>query len=274
MGILKERDMKFQIDDGFLEYDRTGQGVPLLFIHGYPLSNKIWDRQKRELSGSAQVISLDLRGHGESYPFIGPYPMELLAEDCFRLLTEIDIKQPVVVCGLSMGGYVAFALYRTHPQLFRGLILISTRAGADSPEGKNNRDAGIRNVTEHGVAFIADGMQTKLVSPSTITSKPELVHSIRSVMLETSVNGIVGALQGMRDRIDSTPFLSQISCPTLIIHGADDQLIPVSEAEAMKAQIPDSRLVVIPGAGHLANMEQPDKFNQAVEDFIDSIPQD
>jgi 3-oxoadipate enol-lactonase len=197
--------------------------------------------------------------------------MELMAEDCYHLINDIGIKPPIIVCGLSMGGYVTFALYRLYPQLFGGLILTSTRAAPDSAEGKTNREAGIKNVLEHGVPYIVDGMFTKLVSPKTIKNKPDLVSSIREIMLETSVNGVVGALQGMRDRIDSTPLLPHITCPTLIIHGEDDQLIPVKEAEVMEQSIPNSQLIILPEAGHLANMEQPDKFNQALVAFLDTL---
>ncbi len=263
--------MKFKINNGYLAYDQLGTGIPLLFIHGYPLSRKIWLPQISKLSDIASIISIDLRGHGESYPFDGPYSMDLLAEDCKRLLDGIKITSPIVVCGLSMGGYVMMALYRNYPQIFKGMILTSTRAGADSAEGKANRDKSIQNVRDHGVASIADGMLPKLLSPLTLTSNPGLIDTIRNIMLETSINGVIGALQGMRDRPDSTSLLSQIKCPVLVIHGADDQLIPVHEAELMSQQISNSRLVVISKTGHLLNMEQPDQFNLAVRDFIKSL---
>jgi pimeloyl-ACP methyl ester carboxylesterase len=220
----------------------------------------------------ASIISVDMRGHGESYPFDGTYRMDLLAEDCRRLLVDLHVNAPVVVCGLSMGGYVTLALYRIYPELFKGMILTSTRSGSDSPEGKANRDAGVKNVQVHGVAYIVDNMLPKLVSPVTFASNKPLVNTIDDIMLETSVNGVVGALQGMRDRPDSTPLLSQVQCPVLIIHGADDQLIPVSEAQLMHQQLPGSRLVVIPEAGHLPNLEQSKLFNQAVREFLSSLP--
>ncbi len=265
--------MKYTQDTGFLVYDRLGTGIPLLFIHGYPLSRKIWLPQLAVLSKFSSVISLDLRGHGESYPFDGPYSMDLLAEDCKRVLDDLHINTSIIVCGLSMGGYVTMALYRKHPEIFAGMILTSTRSGPDSPEGKTNRDIAVKNVHEHGVAYAVDGMLSKLVSPLTLATKPDLMNTIHNIMLETSVNGVVGALQGMRDRPDSTPLLSQIKCPVLIIHGADDQLIPVHEADIMCHQIAKSRLVVLPEAGHLINMEQPDKYNQAIRDFIQSLGQ-
>lgn len=265
--------MKYQLENGYLAYERIGSGIPLLFIHGYPLSRKIWNPQMDALSDIASIIAVDLRGHGESYPFEGEYRMDLLAEDCHRLLSDLQIKLPIVVCGLSMGGYTTLALFRKYPDLFKGIILTSTRPGPDSPEGKANRDAGIKNVREHGVAFIVDNTLPKLVSPVTFASNQPLVNTIHDIMMETSANGVVGALQGMRDRPDSTPLLSQVECPSLIIHGADDQQIPVAEAETMHQHLPGSRLVIIPEAGHLPNMEQPDVFNQAVREFLIALPQ-
>ncbi len=263
--------MKFPLGKGYLVYEQAGKGVPLLFIHGYPLSRKIWQSQVTGLSDIAQIITVDLRGHGASYPFEPPYTMDMLAEDCQQLLDASGIKPPLVVCGLSMGGYVTMALYRAYPQLFAGMILTSTRAGADSPEGKANREVAVKNVREHGVAFIADGMLPKTVSPLTLASRPQLVSAIRDIMLETSVNGVIGALQGMRDRPDSTSLLAATSCPVLIVHGADDQIIPLKEAQAMQSQIPSSNLIAIPQAGHLVNMEQPEKFNQAVREFLQAL---
>jgi 3-oxoadipate enol-lactonase len=263
--------MKYSLDNGFLAYDMIGKGIPLLFIHGYPLSRRIWDPQMQGLSETASMILVDLRGHGESYPFDGPYSMELLADDCKRLLDDLSIKYPILVCGLSMGGYVTLALFRKYPHIFKGMILTSTRSGPDSYEGKANRDIAMHNVHDYGVASIANSMLPKLLSPVTHTSKPNLVNSIQDIMLETSVNGVLGTLQGMRDRPDSTLLLPQIKCPSLIIHGADDQLIPLHEAELMNQRLSNSRLVVIPKAGHLPNMEQPDVYNQAIRDFIRSL---
>jgi 3-oxoadipate enol-lactonase len=266
--------MKYLIDNGYLAYERTGSGIPLLFIHGYPLSRKIWNPQMDGLSDIASIISVDLRGHGESYPFDGIYRMDLLGEDCHKLLADLHINSPVIVCGLSMGGYVTLALFRKFPELFRGMILTSTRSAPDSPEGKVGRDAAVKNVREHGVGIIVDNMLPKLVSPVTFATNKSLVNTIDDIMHETSVNGVVGALQGMRDRPDSTPLLSQVHCPTLIVHGADDQLIPVTEADTMHQRLADSHLVIIPDAGHLPNLEQPELFNQALREFLLSLPQD
>jgi 3-oxoadipate enol-lactonase len=265
--------MKYFIDNGFLVYERKGHGVPLLFIHGFPLSRKIWYPQQEALTDIADVISVDLRGHGESYPFDGPYPMELLADDCKRILESENISERLIVCGLSMGGYVALALYRKYPQIFKALILTSTRAGADSDQGRANRDKTIKQVIAYkDVGNIVDNMIPRLLSGSSLSNNPKLVHALRQIMLETSPNGVIGASLGMRDRPDSTPLLPQIHFPVLIIHGEDDQLIPLQEAEKMNSQIIKSDLEIVPSAGHLPNMEQPDRYNQIVRKFIGMLP--
>lgn len=263
--------MKMQLENGFVSYDLVGNGIPILFIHGYPLSNKIWEPQQIGLSKHATVITPDLRGHGESHPFDPPYTMDQLAEDCKHLLDDLSIKTPVIVNGLSMGGYIAFALYRKYPQIFKGMILTSTRAGEDNDEGKANRNASIENAQEKGVKAIVDGMLPKMLSPKTYSNNSRLVDSIHNVMSNTSLLGIVGALEGMRDRPDSTQLLSSIQQPVLIIHGEDDQLIPIKEAELMQKMIPNASLVRVADAGHLPNLEQPEIYNLAVIDFINSI---
>jgi pimeloyl-ACP methyl ester carboxylesterase len=260
--------MKLNIDNGFIKYDVIGGGIPLLFIHGYPLSRKIWLPQLTGLSDEAKMISIDLRGHGESFPFEGTYSMDLLADDCKRLLHEIGIESPILVCGLSMGGYVTMALYRKYPGIFKGMILTSTKPGPDSAEGKANRDIAIKDAYEQGANYIANNMLQKIVSPITFSTQADLLKNIYTIMAGTSINGIIGALQGMKERPDSTTILSQVKCPVLIIHGEDDRLIPVKDAELMHQHIPNSQFVVIPQAGHLPNLEQPDGFNQVIRDFI------
>ena len=263
--------MKFYIENGFLEYEITGNGVPILFIHGFPLSRKIWSPQIKDLSNIATIISVDLRGHGDLFPFTGPYTMDLLADDCKKLLEYLDIFSPIVICGLSMGGYVIMAMYRKYPDFFRGMILTSTRPEPDSPEGKKNRDVSIRNAQANGIRIIADDMLPKLLSPYTLANNPNLSKRIHKIMMNTSDQGLVGSLQGIRDRPDSVPLLHQIKCPVLIVHGTDDKIIPMKDAEIMEKMIPNSHLVKINNAGHLPNLEQPDKYNLAVREFLNAL---
>ncbi|MBK8987767.1 MAG: alpha/beta fold hydrolase [Chloroflexi bacterium] len=261
-------------DDFGMAYIDSCDQITLLCIHGYPLSSAMWEPQVEDLTGIARVIAPDLRGHGRSEAAPGPYSVGMLAEDCAGLLDYLGIENPVVVCGLSMGGYVAFEFFRRYPERVAGLILVSTKATADTPEGKAGRDAAVEKATKEGVTAVAAAMLPKLLAPQTYTEDDEVVEFVQEMMEGTSLEGMIGALQAMKERPDSTPTLAQIDVPTLIIHGADDQLIPVAEAEAMAAAIDGAQLVVIPDAGHLPNLEQIDAFSDAVIDFIDSLMDD
>jgi pimeloyl-ACP methyl ester carboxylesterase len=263
--------MKVRMPDFTMAYEDLGSGRPVLFIHGYPLNRRMWGPQVSRLSSGARVLAPDLRGHGESEPAPGPYPMETLANDCYQLLEAVGERQPAVICGLSMGGYVTLAFYRLYPERVAGLILAATRAGADSAEGKANREKAAAQAQEHGVQAIVEAMLPKMLAPKTYETNPELVARVRGIMEMTSVEGVVGALLGMRDRPDSTPSLAGITVPTLILHGSDDQIIPFKEAEAMQAAIPNAKLRLLPDAGHLLNLEQPERFNQAVENYLASL---
>ncbi len=263
--------MRVKLQDTSLFVEDLGSGVPLLLIHGFPLNREMWRPQIETLSTTARVIAVDLRGHGQSPPTVGPYSMDLLADDCAGVLEALKVDQQVVVCGLSMGGYVSFAFFRRHSEKVAGLILASTRAGADSVEAKINRDKAALLTEKNGTQSVIDSMLPIIMSPQTYREKPELVSQIVGIMEKTSSSGMVSALKGMKSRPDSTPTLRQIKVPTLIIHGADDQIIPLSEPEAMRTAILDSQLEIIPAAGHLPNLEQAQLFNRAVESFLSAL---
>lgn len=263
--------MRALLPDLTLAYEATGSGRPLLLLHGYPLSRRIWQPQFDGLLDAAWMVAPDLRGHGETEASQGASTMDLLAGDAAALLDELGITQPVVVGGLSMGGYVALAFWRQFPERVAGLILAATRAGADGAEARANRDKAIATAREQGAEAIADLMLPKMLAPGTYAANPGLVSHVREIMLGTSVTGITSALQGLRDRPDSTPLLAEIDRPVLVIHGQDDQLIPPSEAEAMHSRLQNSRLELVPGAGHLVNMEQSASFNAAVRIFLQSL---
>lgn len=261
--------MQSLINNFEMAYEVRGEGPPLLLIHGFPLNKDMWQPQIADLQEVATVIAPDLRGHGASEAVPGEYAMDLLAQDCHALLESLEIAEPAVVCGLSMGGYIALAYYRRYPERVAGLVLAATRAGPDSPEAKANRDKMAARAGEAGAGAIAEDMLPKMLAPETYTDNPELVARVRQIMEATSVPGIQGALMGMKARPDSTPLLSEIAVPALILHGADDQLILVAEAHAMQAAIPNSSLEILPGAGHLLNLEQPEFFTQAVRGFLE-----
>lgn len=263
--------MQTRINDFTMTYEVAGQGLPLLLVHGFPLNKTLWEPQIKDLAVSVRVIVPDLRGHGASDPVPGEYSMDLLADDCFALLEDLGEEDPVVVCGLSMGGYIAFSFYRRYPQRVAGLILAATRAKADSPEARDSRDKMAAKVDEQGAGAIAEDLLPKMLSPHTLATNPELVERVKHMMANTSARGIKGALMGMKSRPDSTPTLIQIDVPTLIVHGEDDQIIPRQEAQDMHAAIQDAQMRLLPQAGHLLNLEQPDLFNQAIREFLQAI---
>jgi 3-oxoadipate enol-lactonase len=258
-------------DDFSMSYIDSCDQLTLLCIHGFPLSSAMWEPQVEDLAHYARIIAPDLRGHGRSDVTLPPYSVGQLADDCLDLLDFLGVFRPVVLCGLSMGGYVAFEFFRRHPERVAGIILAATKAKADTEEGKAGRDAMIEKAKTEGVTAVAAAMLPKLLAPGNYDDDPELVEFVQEMMEETSLDGVIGALQAMKERPDSMGTLAAIDVPTLIIHGAEDRLIPLAEAQAMKAACRSAELVVIPDAGHLPNLEQIDDFNDAVIDFLESL---
>jgi len=251
-----------------LHYVQAGQGVPLLMVHGYPFDHTLWQPQLDGLSDIAQIIAPDLRGFGRSDAPEGAYTMDAQAEDLAALLDVLRIER-TVVCGLSMGGYIALAFWKKYALRVRGLILVDTRAGADAPAARQARLDMVEQVKQHGSRPAADAMLPRLLAESTHRSRVDLVEFAHAMMLRQSPAGIIGAQLGMAERPDSTTTLSTITAPTLAVFGAEDVITPAgTEGRLLAEAIPNARLVVLPNAGHLSNLEQPEAFNAAVREFL------
>ena len=251
-----------------LHYVQAGQGIPLLFVHGFPLDHTLWQPQLESLSDIAQVIAPDLRGFGQSDAPEGVYTMEAQADDLAALLDILHIER-AVVCGLSMGGYIALAFWRRYASRVLGLLLVDTRAGADAPAARQARLDTAERVKQEGTAFVVEDMLPRLLAEVTRQSRPDVVEFARAMMLRQSPAGVVGALLGMAERPDSTPMLPTISVPTLAVFGAEDVITPAeTEGRSLAAAIPGAKLVVTPNAGHLSNLEQPEAFNATVHEFL------
>jgi YbgC/YbaW family acyl-CoA thioester hydrolase len=250
-----------------LAVEREGEGPAILFVHGYPLDRTIWAHQLAHLDGW-QRIAPDLRGFGLSdAPDLG-YSLPTYADDLAALLDALHVDE-VVLCGLSMGGYVAFEFLRRYRERVRGLVLMDTRADADAPETRRARDQQIALAREHGAGAVAEGMLPRLLAPDTYRHDPSLAERVRAMMTATPVPGLVGALAAMRDRPDSTPMLGALGdLPTLVVAGEHDQLTPPTQAEAMAASIPGARAAVIPGAGHLPPVEAPEVVTHVLAGFL------
>lgn len=256
-----------QIDDNQIAYTDTGIGPPILMVHGYPFNRTLWDEQVEALSSRHRVIAPDLRGFGESDAAPGTATMNLMARDLALLLNHLGIVR-AAVCGLSMGGYVALALYKQLPSRIRALVLADTRAQPDTEDAKQTRFQQAEKALSEGMAGIADGMLPKLLTPETVSKHPEVVKRVRDMMLKTKPEGAAAALRGMAERDDQTELLAKITVPVLILVGAEDAITPVADSEKMHAAISGSHLVVLENAGHVSNIERTEKFNDALLSFL------
>ena len=253
-----------------LAYDVRGQGPALLLLHAFPLGLAMWEPQARAFAASHQVIRFDARGFGGSPPGDGLLTMERIADDAVALLDHVGVSR-AVVCGLSMGGYAAFALVRRYADRLKGLVLADTRAGADSDAARSARAAQADMVRKKGSAAIADAVLAKLVGETTHKQRPELVARLRETIAANPPRGIADALAGLAARGDATPMLREVRVPTLVVCGAEDVITPVAEAEALVRGIVGSRLEVVPAAGHLSSLENPDRFNEVLGKFLQEL---
>jgi pimeloyl-ACP methyl ester carboxylesterase len=252
-----------------IAYDDVGAGLPVAFIHGFPHNRSLWAPQVGALVDRARCIVPDLRGFGESSRH-GPFSIDQFADDVATLLRTLGIER-AVIAGLSMGGYVAFALWRRHRSMVRGLVLADTRAGADSEETREKRRALMEVARTRGSGAVADAQITGMIGKTTREKRPRMIDEVHRMLESAPVEGIVGALEAMMARVDSTGTLSTIDVPTLIVVGSEDVLTPVSEAEILHEGIRGSRLEVIEHAGHVSNLERPASFNHVLSEFLASI---
>ena len=256
-----------RIDDIQMAYTDTGVGRPVVLIHGYPFNRSLWNEQVEALSNSYRVIVPDLRGFGETDASTGTATMNRMAQDMGQLLDHLRISQ-AVIGGLSMGGYVALAFYKQFPSRVRAVVLADTRAQADTEEAKQTRAQQAEKALSEGMAGIADAMLPKLLTPETVSKRPEVVKRVRDMMLKTKPEGAAAALLGMAEREDQTELLSRVTSPTLILVGAEDAITPVADSEKMRDCIAGSRLVVLENAGHVSNLERTEQFNEALLKFL------
>lgn len=250
-------------------YDDVGSGIPVAFVHGFPHNRALWSPQVNALVDRARCIAPDLRGFGESSRN-GPFTIDQFADDVAMLLRLLGVER-AVVAGLSMGGYVALALWRRHRSLVRALVLAHTRAGADSDEARTKRQALVEVARTRGSSAVADGQVTGMLGKTTREKRPAMIDEVHRMLASASVEGIVGALEAMMARVDSTDTLSTIDVPTLVIVGAEDVLIPRTEADILHDAIRGSRLEVIENAGHVSNLERPAAFNHVLSEFLAAL---
>ncbi|MBA4019711.1 MAG: alpha/beta hydrolase [Pirellula sp.] len=256
-------------------YDK-GSGATILFVHGFPLSHAMWRGQLETLKARFRVVAPDLRGFGGS-----PLPagveadekstMRQMADDCAVVLDALQIAGPVVLCGLSMGGYVAWQFAKHHSGKLRGLILCDTKAAGDTPEAAETRRKMAEHVLKHGTSAVAEAMPAKLFAQVTHKEQQEIVAEVRKTIEATSPQGLAAAQRGMAEREDVRSWLPNIAVPTLVIVGREDAISPVDEMRAIADAIPGAKFHVVEQAGHMAPLEQPGDVNTLIADFVGSL---
>jgi pimeloyl-ACP methyl ester carboxylesterase len=244
----------------------------LLLAHAFPLGGAMWEGQAKALPAGWRLLAPDMRGFGGStLPDPDPNPsIDDYADDVIDLLRELGVEAPVLG-GLSMGGYVTFAVLRRIPGLARAVILADTRAGADSPEGRANRRGMLALVDREGPSGVARDMMPKLLGPTSRDSRPDVEPLVRRLIKQQSPLAIRGAVLRMMERPDSFATLQAIAVPALILVGQEDSLTPVDDSRKMHAMQPNAELVELPAAGHLTNLETPVAFNAALSAFLGRV---
>jgi pimeloyl-ACP methyl ester carboxylesterase len=253
-----------------IAYEVDGDGPPLLLLHAFPLGLAMWEHQSDDLANSVQVIRFDDRGFGSSPPGSGPLTMDQIADDAAALLDLLG-HEKALVGGSSMGGYASLAFARRHGARLAGLILVGTRAGADSEEGRKRRSHLASRALEDGARPVVEAFLPGLVGETSHKERPDLVASVDQAIMRTAPRGLANALLGMGAREDSTPSLKEISVPTLVVCGLEDTLTPPAESEALQRGIRGSRLELIERAGHLPGLENPGAFNAVVRAFLGTV---
>lgn len=252
------------IDEG----PRNGQ--PVLFVHGFPFSHAMWSEQLRVVSQQYRAIAYDVRGHGESLVGDGQYTIEGHVEDLIALIDHLALP-PVVIVGLSMGGYIALRALERNPERFRAAVLCDTRSEADNNEGKLRRAAGAVAVKRDGSAVFADGFVKAVFAAHSLAAKPDAVRAIHDVIRSTPPLSIAGTLIALAARTDTTASLEALSLPTLILVGEHDVTTPPAASQAMHERIRGSELFIVPDAAHMSNLENPEFFNEKLLYFLKRV---
>lgn len=254
-----------------IQFTESGKGTAVVLLHGYPFDKSMWSEQIDALAAAGfRAIAPDLRGLGETESSSEVATMDDMARDGAALLDELRVEQ-AVVCGLSMGGYVAFEFIHLFPTRVRGLVLAGTRAPADNEQEKAGREQQVQTMLRAGMVPISIATLPKLLAKQTLTEKPDVVKRVRTMITRSDPKGAAAAQRGMAARRDYSADLPKIDVPTLIIVGREDSIRPIADAEFMQQGIQKSHLEIIEDAAHMTNMEQAEAFNRALLTFLKQL---
>lgn len=268
---IKGRNLTISANNLDISYDDVGEGIiPIIFLHGYPFDKTMWNCQLDALTSSNRLISIDIRGFGKSTNVESPLSIDLFADDLIHLMDRLNIEK-AIVCGLSMGGYIALNAIKRFSKRIEALILCDTQCIADTKLVKEKRYKIIDEIESEGLTKFNEGFIKSVFHKDSIITKKDLVEQLRNVVFSTSKHTITQGLIALAERSETCSILNEIIIPTLIICGREDELTPLAQSEFMNSTIKGSILRVINNAGHVSNLEQPDKFNQHLLDFLNSL---
>ncbi len=254
-----------------LSYDDIGEGsVPIIFLHGYPFDKSMWENQIEYLKASNRLLACDIRGFGKSKDEKSSLSIDLFGDDLIAFMDKLAINK-AIICGLSMGGFIALNAQKKSPDRFESLILCDTQCIADTDEVKEERRKIIEEIKVDGVKKFNEGFIKSVFNQDSLTEKKELVEELRTVVFANSEHIIIEGLKVLAERSETCSTLSDISVTTLIICGRQDEVTPLSESEFMHKNIKGSTLKIIENAGHVSNLEHPKEFNQHLQDFLDTL---
>jgi pimeloyl-ACP methyl ester carboxylesterase len=261
--------MKININNVSLNYIESGKpkSLAVVLIHGFPFSHKMWEPQLRVMPNNIYAIAYDIRGHGSSDVGDGQFTMEIFVDDLIALLNHLSIEK-AVLCGLSMGGYIALRTFERHPERVAGLILCNTKSEPDTNEAKVKRTAAMNLIKTEGTRVFGEYFAKDVFCSKTFENKSDTIEFAKQIIRANSSLGICGTQLALASRTDTTPILSAINVPTCIIVGEQDKLTPPSTAQTMHKKITGSELHILPNAAHMSNLENANDFNETIIAFL------
>ncbi len=262
--------MESIINSLFVKISGNPESQPVVFVHGFPYDHQMWQFQIEELEKQFYCITYDIRGLGNSYVGDGQYTMEAFVWDLFSVIDRLELHEPVL-CGLSMGGYISLRAVEKNENRFKALILCDTRSEADNNAGKLKRAYAINKINTMGLNAFVDDFVPGCFWNDSIENKSELFNSVLTRSKSNNPLGVKGSLIAMLSRTDTTEALKKFNLPTLVLVGEHDSLTPPAVMKKMAKLIYKSQFAVVPGAGHMSPLENPDFVNEKIKNFIENL---
>lgn len=263
--------MKAMVNGIPLAWEEAGSGPAVLLIHGFPLNRHMWRPQMMRLIDEGyRVVAPDLRGFGESGRGDGPVTISTFGDDIIALMDLLAIER-AIIGGMSMGGYVLLDLLERRPERVEAALFVVTRSGADDRKGRRERTILAREVNNIGPEAAADVFVKSLFTPQTLATRPALAAEVRGWMADVDPKGLADGLIAMRDRADFCDRLPRFALPSLVVGAEMDEAVPLEEIRMFAERLPRCRSCIIPGAGHMVNLERPEEFNDCLMEFLDEV---